>query len=110
MVLSGIAAHGQDDIRILDVDPPIGHRPTTECGGQTGHRWTVSYSSLTVAIDDAQPFDEFVLQPIELVGVGAAANHGNAGRAVDDLTSSVLGDEGAVACVLDVPSNLGDGL
>jgi len=42
MVLSGVAAHDQDDIGILDVDPTVGHRPAAERGGQTGHRGTVS--------------------------------------------------------------------
>ena len=48
MRFSGIAAHDHDDIGVLDVDPVIGHRATTECGGQTGPRWAVSNSGLII--------------------------------------------------------------
>src|SRR5215475_8558035 len=110
MVLGRVSSHGEHEIGVLDVDPAIGHRTPTKRGGQTGHRGAVSYSCLTVSIDDAHGLHELVLEPVELVGVGAAADDCDPGRAVDHLTPGVLGDEGPIAGVLDVPGDLADRL
>src|SRR5207253_10369327 len=58
VVLGRIGAHRQDDVRILDVDPSVGHRPAAERGGQTGHRGTVSNPCLTVPVRYADRADE----------------------------------------------------
>ena len=38
MRFCGVAAHDDDDIRILDVGPVVGHRTTPKRRSQTGHR------------------------------------------------------------------------
>ena len=50
VVFCGIRAHNQNHISILDVLPMVGHGPAAKRGGQTGHRWTVSYASLVVDV------------------------------------------------------------
>ena len=47
----GVAAHDQDQVGVLDVDPVVGHRTSAECRAQTGHRWRVSYSRLGIEGD-----------------------------------------------------------
>src|SRR5689334_15852697 len=110
MVLGRVPSHGEHEVGVLDVDPAIGHRTPTERGGQTGHRWAVSYACLAVSIDHAPGLHDLVLEPVELVGVGAAADDRDPRRAVDDLTPGVPGDEGSIAGVLDVPGDLADRL
>src|SRR5215475_12572512 len=110
MVLGRVSSHGEHEIGVLDVEPAIGHRTPTERGGQTGHRGAVSYSCLTVSVDHSHRLHELVLEPVELVGVGAAADDRDPGCAVDNLAPRVPGDEGSIAGVLDVPGDLADGL
>ena len=43
-----IAAHHDHNIGVLDILPGVGHRATTECWGQTGHRRSVSDARLIV--------------------------------------------------------------
>jgi hypothetical protein len=50
------------------------------------------------------------LEEVELIGVGAAADHREAGRAIDRLTFRVLCDERSVPRVLDVVGDLLDRL
>src|SRR5262249_20538769 len=75
---------------------------------QTGHRGTVSNTGLGISIRHAPGRQYLPLQPVELVGVGASADPGDARRTVDRLALSVLGDERAVARVLDVLGDAGD--
>src|SRR5215472_108206 len=103
MVLGRVSSHCQYEIGVLDIDPAIGHRTPTERGGQTGHRGAVSYSCLTVSVDHPKGFHDLVLEPVELVGVGAAADDRDPRRAIDHLAPGVPGDEGSIAGVLDVP-------
>src|SRR5262249_31139212 len=110
MAFCRVPYHGEHYIGVLDVDPAIGHRTPTERGGQTGHRGAVSYSRLTVAVDDSQRLHDFVLEPVELVGVGATADDRDPGRAVDHLPPRVPRDERPIAGVLDVPGDLADRL
>ena len=53
MVLGRVAAHDQNDVRIGDIRPAVGHRPPAERGGQTGHRGAVSETGLIFVGDDA---------------------------------------------------------
>src|SRR5207237_7956712 len=103
MVLRGIGAHGENDVGVLDVDPAVGHRTAAERGGQTGHRGTVSNSCLRVPVWHPEGADRLPLEVVELVGVGATADPGDAGGAVHHLAAGVLRDEGPIARVLDVP-------
>ena len=91
MVLGRVAAHGQHDVRITDVGPPIGHRAAAERGGQTGHRRAVSYSGLLLDREDAEARAERLHEEVvDLVGVGAAADHAGRRQAVDGLARGVL--------------------
>ncbi len=75
VVLSRVAAHRQDDVRVADVGPAVGHCASSERGGQTGHRGAVSYSGLLLERDHAQPGSKRLdQQVVQLVGVGAAAD------------------------------------
>ena len=100
MVFSRIATHRQHDIRIADVGPAVGHRSSSERGGQTGHRRAVSYSGLLLDRDDTQTgaegFDEEV---IELVGIGAAADDADSGQRVDRLPAGILARQAAASRV-----------
>src|SRR5215471_3907513 len=63
MRLGGVAAHDDDEIRILDVGPGIRHRTTAECWGQTGHRWAVSKACLVVECQYAGAAHDLVGRP-----------------------------------------------
>jgi hypothetical protein len=62
MGFGGIAAHDQNQVGVLDVDPVVGHRATAVCGGQTGHRRAVSDPGLIIEGQNAQRTDHFVGQ------------------------------------------------
>ena len=84
VVLSRIAAHGEDDVRVADVGPAIGHRSASERGGQTGHRRPVSYPGLLLDRHHAEPGAEGLHEEIvQFVGIGAAADHADRGQRVD---------------------------
>ena len=68
MCFSGVAAHDDDQVGVLDVCPRVRHRATAECWGQTGHRWTVSNSSLIIEGDHPQRAHDLVSQEGSLVG------------------------------------------
>ena len=48
MGLGGVAAHDENDVGILDVDPVIRHRSTAKRRGKTCHRRAVSHTGLIV--------------------------------------------------------------
>ena len=105
MVLSRVAAHGQHDVRVADVGPAVGHRSSSERGGQTGHRGAVSNPGLLLDRDDAEPGAERLdEQVVDLVGVGAAADDAHRRQRVDarGRASSLL-DQLLVARLLDQP-------
>ncbi len=54
MRFGGIAAHDDDEIRVLDVGPGVGHRATAKRRGQTGHRRAVSDTRLVVEYHHAE--------------------------------------------------------
>ena len=54
MMFCSIAAHNQDGIRVLDVDPVIRHSPTSERLCQSRYSRTVSDTRLVVDMDDPQ--------------------------------------------------------
>ena len=110
VVLSGIAAHGEDDVRVADVGPAIGHRSPSERGGQTGHRWPVSYPGLLLDRHHAEPGAEGLHEEIvQLVGIGAAADHADRGQRVDRPALRVLHPQLLVAGLLQRPRDAIDG-
>src|SRR6516164_6865179 len=109
MVLGWVTAHHEHDIRVLDVHPAVRHCTPTKRGGQTGHRWAVSYSCLRVSVCDSEAGRDLPLEEVELVGICAAADHHDARCAVHHLALGVAGDEGLVASGLDVAGDPGDG-
>ena len=90
MVFGRIAAHDQHHVGVLDVDPAIGHRAASECGPQTGDRWTVSNPGLVFQVADPQAAHRLHDEVIELIGVGAAAGPGDAFAAVHRAALRVL--------------------
>src|SRR5215472_14566949 len=99
MSFGRIAAHHQNDIGILDVDPVVSHRAATKGGGQTGHRWSVSEAGLIVEADDAERAYHFVGRVTSLVGGCGGGQKGDRFKAVDGLSLAVPGDKAAVALV-----------
>ena len=62
MRLGGVAAHDDDDIGVLDVQPEVRHRATAECWGQTGHRRSVSDTRLIIEHQCSSAADHLVGQ------------------------------------------------
>ena len=110
MVLGRVAAHDQNDVRIGDIRPAVGHGPPAEGGGQTGHRGAVSESGLVFVGDDAETEAEFSEEVVDLVGIGAAADESNVLQPIHGAAGSVLLFEAGVAGVFDPPSHALDGV
>src|SRR5262245_12524610 len=106
MVLRRIASHDQDHVGVLDVDPVVGHRPTTECGAQTGHRGAMSKPGLVVGVHDPQRACPFGQQVVDLVVIGAATNNRDALALIESLPGGVLFDEAFIARLLHSPGDL----
>ena len=70
MRFGGIAAHDQDDVGVLDVDPVVRHRTAAERRAQTGHRRSVSDSRLVIEPEHAEAADDLVGELAGLVGGG----------------------------------------
>src|SRR5881397_3532741 len=102
LALRRVAAHCQDDIRVGDVGPAIRHCPSSERGGQTGHRGAVSYSCLLFNRDDTEAGPEGLLdEVVVLVRVGTPADHRHGGQRVDGAPLVVLAYKLGVAGLLD---------
>src|SRR5581483_8072632 len=52
VVFGRIATHDQHHVGVLDVDPTVCHCAATECGPQTGDRWSVSNPGLIFEVAD----------------------------------------------------------
>ncbi len=91
VVFGRVAPHRQNDIRVADVRPAVGHRSSSERGGQTGHRGAVSYAGLLLDRHHAEAGAKcFHEQVVHLVGVGAAADHAQPRERVDGVAGCVL--------------------
>ena len=75
MIFRRVAAHDQNDVCVGDVGPAVRHGPAAKRGGQTGHRGAVSKTGLIFVGDDAETEAELAEQVVDLVGIGAAADH-----------------------------------
>ena len=67
MRLGRIAAHDQDEVGILDVDPVIRHRSTAKRRGKTCHRRAVSHTRLIVERQHSHAADDFRGQVTDFV-------------------------------------------
>src|SRR5437879_76010 len=110
MVFSRIATHDQHHVSVLDVNPAIGHCAASECGPQTGDRWTVSNTGLVFQVADPQAAHSLYDQIVEFVSVSAAAVERDILATVHGLAVFVLLDEALVARLLDVTPDLFIGL
>ncbi len=77
MIFGRIATHDQHHVGVLDVDPAIGHGPSSERWPQTGDRGAVSNPGLIFYERHSQAAHGLDSQEIEFVGVGAAAVPGD---------------------------------
>ena len=77
MIFSRVGSHHQNDVGVLDVLPVVGHRASTERGGQTGHRGAVSNSSLMIYIGEPHGAhrlrDEIRVPPLATVALPTQA-------------------------------------
>ena len=70
MVFGSIAAHDQDSITVLEIDPVIGHCAAPERLCQSRNSGAVSYTGLVVDVDQAQGPHHRVAGPAFLVVEG----------------------------------------
>ncbi len=89
MVFSRVGTDAEDDIRMLDVVPVVGHCTTTEGGRQTGNRSGVSYSRLVFEVADPHGAGKFAHQVAFLIIQGGGAEHRHPFVAVDDVFLAV---------------------
>ena len=104
--LGGIAAHDDDDVGVLDVNPMVGHRAATERRGQTGHRRTVSDPRLVVEAQQPGAANDLVGDPAGFVARGGGGEEACGRPAVDDAAVTVFGNEVLVPVVLHQPGDL----
>src|SRR5688500_2460350 len=105
MVLSRITTHDQHHVGVLDVDPSISHCAASECGPQTGDRWTVSNPGLRFEIADPPAAHGLDGEKIQLIGIGAPTDPAHRFQAIDRITILVLFDKRFVPSFLDPPGN-----
>ena len=76
MVLRGVGAGDQDDLRLFDVPDGVGHGTASERCGQTGHSGRVSETRAVIDIvgSDHRPC-EFLGKVVFLVGDSRAAQN-----------------------------------
>ena len=100
MRLGGIAAHHQNHVRILDVDPMVRHRSTAKRRGKTCHRRAVSDTRLVVECEHAETAHRLVRQVTDFVAGRRCGQHAGGQPAIDLLAVSVVFDEVRVAVFL----------
>ena len=101
MVFRGVRSHYQDNVRVLEIDPVIRHRATTEGSRQTGDCRAVSNSRLVFQVCYSQHPREFRESVTLLVVESGSAEARDSGAAVNRNIAFLL-DEGRVAGVLDL--------
>ena len=109
MVFRGVASHDEDDIGIGNVGPTVGHGPSAEGGGQTGHRGAVSKPGLILVGENAETEAKLSQQKVDLVRVGAAADERQVLQSIHRPAGGVFFLESGVACVLDAARHATDG-
>ena len=108
--LGGIAAHDQNQIGILDVDPMIGHRTAAERRGKTCHRRSVSDACLIIECEHPQAA-RHLLREVACFVAGSGSGQETGGQpAVHRGAVLVLGDEILVAVFLHQLGDAGKGI
>src|SRR6185369_841397 len=93
VVLSRIATHDQHHVRVLDVDPAVGHRAASECGPQTGDRRTVSNPGLRFEVAEPHAPHDLYGENIQLIGVSAATDPTDGFQTVDCIAVLIFFDK-----------------
>src|SRR4030095_9049162 len=102
MRLRGVRSVDKDDVGVLDVTPVVRHRSSSECGGQTDHRWAVSDPSLLFYMHDAERPHQLRGEVALFAAECGAAGEGDSLGAIHDVAVRVLRDERVVARRFDV--------
>src|ERR1043165_7795584 len=108
VVLSRIATHDQHHVRILDVDPAVGHRAASECGPQTGDRRTVSNPGLRFEVADPHAAHGLYGYKVQFISVSAAADPTDCFQTIDGVAVLIFLDERGVARLLGPASDFID--
>src|SRR5205814_3542762 len=85
MRLRGVRSVDEDHVGVLDVTPVVRHRSSSECGGQTGHRGTVSDPSLLFDMHDAERAHDLRREVTLFATEGRAAGKGDPLGAIHDV-------------------------
>src|SRR2546422_8540439 len=96
MRLSRISAVDQDEVRVLDVPPVVGHRSPSERGGQTDHRGAVSNPGLLLEVYQSQAPHQLGGEVALLGAERGASREGDAFGAVDSVAVAIRRDESRV--------------
>jgi len=96
----GIAAHDENQIGILDVDPVIRHRSTAKRRGKTCHRRAVSHTSLVVECQDPKRARNLVRQVADFVARRRCGQHTRGQPPIDGQTFGCLRNEVRVTVLL----------
>ncbi|MNS55047.1 hypothetical protein D3C72_878710 [compost metagenome] len=95
-----VAAHHQNQIRVGDIGPVVGHGTTAVRRGKTCHRRAMSDTCLVIEPQHACCADDLVGQVASLAGGGGSSEKTGGEPAVDRLPLGVLFDEVGVAVLL----------
>ena len=108
--LGRIAAHDQDQIGVLDINPMVGHRTTPERRSQTGHRGGVSNARLGIEGNDAESAQNLMGEIARLVVDRGTGQEAGGVPAVDGDALAVGGLEVGVPVGLHMLGDTGEGL
>ena len=106
MILCGVTAHGEDDVRIANINPSVGHGPSAEGGRQTGDRGGMSEAALLVQIYHPQGPHGLYQEEVHLTGISTAPDSGHTQGAVNYPVFFILGLERPVPGVFYMAGNL----
>ena len=109
VVFGSIAAHYQNTVTVLEVDPVIGHRAASERLCQSRNSCAVSNTCLVLYVRQSQTAEKCLVDPALLVVHGGRADGGQRFRAVDDLAFCVFLGEGFVTDFLYALGDFRDG-
>src|SRR5688500_12698286 len=110
MVLGRIATHNQHHVRILDVDPAVGHCAASEGGPQTGDRGGVSNPRLRFEIADPQAAHRLNGEIVQFVRVSTTAGPSDTFAPIYCESLFILFNKGFITCLFYPTSYLIEGI